>query len=449
MPSIKFAFILMLIVTGCAADGQGGAPQAQDAPTSTPIPTAPAVARPTYLVQRGDVQEILEFTGRWLPRDQSSLAFEIGGTVRQVTVRRGDTVTAGQLLADYEITDLEDQLDSAQLELENALASLSSNTEGGVQSVEDLEVQLANARLSLERTRMGSPWQQLEQSRVALVQAQHDLENAQRNYDEALSRPEDPGAAQTVDSAYEALQDARAALRNAELSYFSSAASFNSYQLQIDEAENAIISAEIALERARSGSTNPEGEASVRSAQLQIDQINADIARSSLYAPIDGVVLEVNIQPGDQVEPFTSVIVVGIPEPHETIASIAFGDAQQLSVGLVGTCNVLNRPETLVQCVVRQLPLSARDADQTTRIAASLEEVAADGAVIEVQMPLQTRVNVLWLPPVVIRTFQNRTFVVLQTPDGPRSVDVQIGLQTDERVEIVSGVNEGDVVEAP
>ena len=43
-------------------------------------------------------------------------------------------------------------------------------------------------------------------------------------------------------------------------------------------------------------------------------------------------------------------------------------------------------------------------------------------------------------------TFQNRTFVVLQSPDGPRSVDVQIGLQTDDRVEIVSGVNEGDVV---
>jgi multidrug efflux pump subunit AcrA (membrane-fusion protein) len=55
----------------------------------------------------------------------------------------------------------------------------------------------------------------------------------------------------------------------------------------------------------------------------------------------------------------------------------------------------------------------------------------------------------LWLPPSVIRTFQSRTFVVLDTPDGPRTVDVQLGLQTDERVEIVSGVNEGDVVIAP
>jgi multidrug efflux pump subunit AcrA (membrane-fusion protein) len=39
--------------------------------------------------------------------------------------------------------------------------------------------------------------------------------------------------------------------------------------------------------------------------------------------------------------------------------------------------------------------------------------------------------------------------VVLQTADGPRTVDVELGLQTDDRVEIVSGVNEGDIVIAP
>jgi hypothetical protein len=64
-------------------------------------------------------------------------------------------------------------------------------------------------------------------------------------------------------------------------------------------------------------------------------------------------------------------------------------------------------------------------------------------------MPLQVRENTLWLPPAAIRTFQNRTFVVLETPDGPRSIDVQIGLQTDDRVEILAGVEEGDVVQGP
>jgi len=68
---------------------------------------------------------------------------------------------------------------------------------------------------------------------------------------------------------------------------------------------------------------------------------------------------------------------------------------------------------------------------------------------IEVQMPLRVRDDVLWLPPAAIRTFQDRVFVVLETPDGPRTVDVEIGLRTGERVEIISGVSEGDVVIAP
>ena len=83
------------------------------------------------------------------------------------------------------------------------------------------------------------------------------------------------------------------------------------------------------------------------------------------------------------------------------------------------------------------------------RVAASLEDVATLGQLIEVEMPLQTREDVLWLLPAAIRTFQNRTFVVIQTPDGERVMDVELGLQTDDQIEILSGVQEGDVVVGP
>ena len=432
-------------IAACVPQNQpGGSAAAQADATSTPIPTAPAVARPTYVVQRGDVQELLEFSGRWQPRDQAALSFEIAGTIRQVTVQRGDTVTAGQLLADYQITELENQLASAQLEMESALASLESGAEGEAESVVDAEIALANARLSLENTKAQSPWASVATARLQLDEARRNLENAERAYNDARSRPDQPASA--VDSALQALESARSSLRSAELSYSQTAQSFNNHQFSIAQQENAVIQAELNLEKARSGAGDPSSQQAVRSAQLRIDQINADIARSSLYSPIDGVVLEVNIAPGNQAEAFQTVIVVGLPEPKEAVASLPIGDAQRLSVGMVGVCQVLNEPDSAVQCVVRQIPLSSRDADQTTRVAASFDEVPTN-QLIEIQMPLQVRENVLWLPPAAIRTFQNRTFVVLQTPDGPRSVDVQIGLRTDERVEIISGVNEGDVIE--
>ncbi len=422
------------------------ASQAGPTPTITPVPTAPAAARPTYTVQRGTVQETLTFSGRWLPRDQARLSFEIAGSVRAVTVQRGDTVKAGQLLADYQITNLENDLASAQLDLQAAIQRLASD-EGGGDAIIDAQFALANANLSLESTMSNAPWTQLESARLSLEDAQRNLENAQRNYNDAISRPDAP--ASSVDSAYQSLEQAKASLKNAQNSYFSAAQSYNNYLIQVKQSENNVLQQEVNLQRVIEGSgTNPDLIQAVQSAQLRVDQIQKQIAQSSLYSPIDGVVLEVTIQPGNNVEAFNPVITIALPEPKEAIANLAFNDIQRLSVGMIGVCQELNRPETAVQCIVRQLPLSSRDADQTVRVAASLENVAL-GQLIEIEMPLQVRENVLWLPPAAIRTFQNRTFVVLQTADGQRVADVEIGLRTDERVEILSGVSEGDIVEGP
>ena len=251
-----------------------------------------------------------------------------------------------------------------------------------------------------------------------------------------------------MDNAYQQVLSAQQSLESAQLNYSSSAQSYSSYEVQVEQSENQVLQTEMELQRAIEAGSAGVSDENVRSAQLSIDQINADIANASLYAPIDGVVLQVNIATGDAVQAYAAVIVIGLPEPKEVIASLALTDANQLSVGMSGTCQVMNQPATAVGCAVRRIPLNSADTDQTTRVAASLEGVA-DNQLIEVDLPLEVREDVLWLPPSVLRTFQNRTFVVLQTADGPQTVDVELGLQTDDRVEIVSGVQEGDVVVAP
>lgn len=423
--------------------GSGVAQAAQA--TITPFPTAPAAARPTYTVQRGTVQEVFEFDARWLPRDQIQLSFPIAGTIRSVNVQRGDTVSAGQLLADFQITELENQLADAELSLQTALLALQSGAEGSANSVVSAQFTLANARLSLENTQNSPPWIALDSARIGLEQARISYEAALRAYDDAVSRAQGP-----VDSARDALENARLGLRSAENSYYSAAEGYADYLIQLAQAENQVLQSEIGLQQAQSGQTgvDPERLQAVYSAQLQIDQINQQISQSSLYAPIDGVVLEITIRPGDQAEAFDAVITLALPEPQEAIAELAFNDTRRLSVGMVGVCQELNQPDTAVQCLVRQIPLTSRDADQTARVAATLPDTET-GSIIEVTMPLQTRENALWLPPNAIRTFQQRTFVVLQTPDGEQRADVTLGLQTDERVEILSGVNEGDIVIAP
>ena len=435
---------MLVSLAACTGSGSNNGAQ-QTAPTSPPTPPAPAGAAPPSPAPRGDVSDIFEFSGRWQPRDQEQLAFQVGGSVRRVNVRRGDSVSAGDLIADLQIDDLEAQLASAQLSLQSALASVESSADSSVESVADAQIALANARLNLENAKNNLPWTSVQSAQLQLQNAQQSLDNAQRAYDDAVSHPEAANAASAIDSAYQQLLSAQNSLRSAQNSYYSSAQSFNNAQAQLKTNENNVIQAELNLQKAIANASAGASDEQVKSAQLSIDQIKAKIAQSSLYAPSDGVVLDVTIAPGDNVTAYTVVITIGRPEPKEAIASLAFSDAQNLSIGMVGVCQVINQPDTAVQCVIRRMPLSSQDADQTTRVAATLPDIA-EGQLIEIQMPLQVSENVLWLPPAAIRTFQSRTFVVLQTPDGPRRVDIEIGLQTDDRVEIVSGLNEGDVV---
>ncbi|PJF22529.1 MAG: hypothetical protein CUN56_05530 [Phototrophicales bacterium] len=441
---------LVLVLSGCAGtpenpDSTGQTTQA----TSTPVPIPPVAERPSVTVQRGDVVDEIIFTGQWLPRDQQELSFEIAGSLRSVLVQRGDSVSAGQLLADYQITELEDQLVTAQIDLETAQLRLETGTEGSADAVLNAQFALADANISLESTTNNAPWTNLESARIGLEDAQRRLDNAQRAYDNAIADPSTP--ASQVDSAYQSLQDARSALRSAQNQYYAAAQSFNQHQYSLQRAENAVLQREIDLEQAQAGAgVDPEQVQAVRQAQIRVDQILADIARSSLYAPFDGVVLEVNYRPGDQVGAFNTVMTLAIPEPKEVVANLSFNDIQTLDVGMLGVCQLVNRAETAVQCVVRAKPFTSTDADQTVRVAADLQGDLQLGQLVEVIMPLETRQNVLWLPPRAIRTLQNRTFVVVRTPDGDRVVDIELGLQTADRVEIITDqLQEGDVIVVP
>lgn len=444
---LLLALLAAFALTACASTDEV-VPAEQAVPTSTPIPTAQAVARPTVVVQRGNVEDTLEFSGRWLPRDQFELSFEVGGSVRSVNVRRDDSVTAGQLIADLQIDDLERQLTSQQLSLETAELSLTSGTDSTLDSVTSAEIQLANAKLNLEAAQNNRPWTSVASAELNLQDAQRNLDNAQRAYDDAISRSD--SSASVTTQAWQNLEAAKRNLRSSELSYSSAAQSYNNNDYNIKQLENAVIQAEINLENARAGGGNdPQAVQNVRSIQLQIDQINEQIRQSSLYAPFDGVVLDVSIQPGDSVQAYTAVISIGKPNPREIVATLAFSDVQTLNPEQIGVCQVANQPDTAVQCIIRRMPLTSTEADQTVRVAASMDDLASPGALIEVTMALEVRENVLWLPPSAIRTYQGRQFVLLQVPDGERRVDIETGLETDDRVEIISGLAEGEVVILP
>jgi len=71
------------------------------------------------------------------------------------------------------------------------------------------------------------------------------------------------------------------------------------------------------------------------------------------------------------------------------------------------------------------------------------------GDKVTLKVVLASKQNILWLPPKSIRSAGGRTFVIVNSDSGPQRVDIEIGLQTFDMVEIVSGLEEGQVVVGP
>jgi hypothetical protein len=64
----------------------------------------------------------------------------------------------------------------------------------------------------------------------------------------------------------------------------------------------------------------------------------------------------------------------------------------------------------------------------------------------DITVSLGRKYDVLWLPPEAVRSNRDRTFVLLRDGDDNRRVDVQLGIVSADKIEILGGLKEGDVV---
>jgi len=90
--------------------------------------------------------------------------------------------------------------------------------------------------------------------------------------------------------------------------------------------------------------------------------------------------------------------------------------------------------------------------DSSTRISLDVDpaEVGLElHDLVQITVVLERKAGVLWLPPQALRRFEGRDFVVVQEADGQRRVDVKLGVEGGDRVEIVTGLTEGQIVVGP
>ncbi len=380
----------------------------------------------------------------------NALFFRSDGFVADVFVARGDAVQTGDVLAQLEIGELQSQLENAQLQLESAELNLSKAEQDIADQLAEAQIQLENSELKLQQARAGSADSSVVSAEVNLTRAQERVVDAEREYNEALDRDWEPQ--EVVDSYYDQWIRAQEDLRVAEAEYNAALGKTSSTSYDRRLIENEVALNQLKVEQLQRG-IDPQLELDVAKAQLDVAEIERKIADAQLIAPFDGVILSLNIKAGDSAQAFDAVMVLAEPDALEITADLGSEDLEQMSVGQIATIQLRNRPEAALTGSVRQLPaaysgstISSAD-DDKVRIELDQTEVPLDiGELATVTIVLEEKADVVWLPPAALRSFQGRDFVVIKEDDGQRRVDVRLGIESADRVEIEAGVAEGDVI---
>ena len=189
-----------------------------------------------------------------------------------------------------------------------------------------------------------------------------------------------------------------------------------------------------------------------------LDELDTQVAQARAFAPADGTIIAA-INVGRNVTPETPAFVLGDPQQLEVLASLdaSKGDTEvkEMFEGMPVTITPDANADVKLTGTIRQLPspygtgASDEGAIRVTLDSPPSANTYQNGDKVTVVVQLASKEGVLWLPPDAIRSAGGRTFVIINSDSGPKRVDVEIGLQTRDMVEIISGLEEGQVVVGP
>lgn len=183
-------------------------------------------------------------------------------------------------------------------------------------------------------------------------------------------------------------------------------------------------------------------------ARLLLSQLEDELGRSRLFAPIAGrVVYVASVQPGEQVAAFRTVVQVA--DPSDLVLSY---HGQQRRDFVAGTAvSVVMAGDTYAGEVIATPASAPPDAtdDEAARVLIRVDGLPARvtaGASAVVHLVLERREGVVVVPRSVVETYVNRTYVQVLEDGLPVERDVEVGIETPTRVEIRTGLSAGEAV---
>jgi multidrug resistance efflux pump len=225
-----------------------------------------------------------------------------GGRVKEVLLREGARVTAGQPLLTLEVGDLEAQRLTAQAELDQASANLDKTQRGArPEEIAEAKARAATATAALQEQRAGARHEQIDAAKARRVAAQVAVDKAEIDVGR-VRKLAATGAVSQADA-----DVAETAVRSAH-------AQLDAANSELEELQNGTRREDIAQAAARAAEANASAklveigaraediraaQARVDSARGRLEQIKVLIDELTVKAPRDARVEVLDLRPGD------------------------------------------------------------------------------------------------------------------------------------------------------
>jgi HlyD family secretion protein len=386
-----WTLVLLATAIGLSGCGKKQAASTEESEGPTPVTVEAAVL--------GAIDRVIMADAVLYPVNQANVTSKISAPVKRVLVNRGDHVRAGQLLVELEAADL------------TAAASESQHQYQQSQAAYQL---LTGATVHEDRTR-----------------AQSDLQAAQQTYDAAKSLYDSRLALQKEGALAEKLVvDARVAMVQA--------------QSQLETARRHLQ----ALNDVSQRESIAGAAAQVDAAKAHYDNAAAQAGYARVRSPISGIVADRAVYPGEMPQPGAPLVSIVDVSQIVARANVPVKDAMTIKPGrparIAGPEGDIAGKVTVVSPAVDPSTTTVEVWVQAPNPGERLKP----GATVHVAIVAETIQNTIVVPLAALLNFDEggQKVMVVVNNSIARERRISVGVRQGDRVQIQSGLQPGEMV---
>ncbi len=311
----------------------------------------------------------ISVSGR-IETDDSAVASKAAGRIREVTVREGDHVTAGQVIAVLDDDQIKAREDAAQA----AASQADIRIKRAQQQIAVLQDQLDQSQLGVDQSRLDAQGR-VKQAEAQLSQAEAQLAQAQANLKQAEYDKE------KFDRLFASGDVSERQMRQAATTYNSQLEIVRAQRKQVDSARGALtaVRATLANPRIRSSQSSAirnqidqantdieSARADADRAQAQLREAQANRADLQITAPFEGTVSTRSVEPGEIIAVGATIITLINPKEIYLRAYVTEADIGRVKLGQAARVYLDSNPTQPLEAVVSRVDPEATFTPENT-----------------------------------------------------------------------------------